>query len=237
MSATKRTPTASQLAKLIDHTLLRPTATPADFARLFSEAVTYRFWSACVPPSMVAAAARRLRGSGVKVCTVVGFPLGFSSAASKRDEALLAIEDGADEIDMVMNIGAFKGGDRAAVRREVEEVARACGAEKKVLKVIIECCYLTDEEKVDAARIAGRAGADFVKTSTGFGPGGATVEDVALLHETLHGSAKVKASGGISTLAKALGMINAGAERIGTSSSVVIMEELSGSKGRGVRRR
>jgi len=160
---------------------------------------------------------------------VIGFPLGYSSPTIKREEARRAIQEGADEIDMVMNIGAFKGGGLSTVRGEIRGVAALTKTHGKVLKVIIECCYLTDDEKVGAARLAERLGADYVKTSTGFGPSGATVEDVALLRRSLAGSTKVKASGGISTLAKALDMVRAGADRIGTSSSVAIMGELAQS--------
>jgi len=219
----------SDLARRIDHTLLRPTATSAEFIKLFDEALKYGFWSVCVPPSRVAMAVERLKGTPVKVCAVVGFPLGYSCAATKRGEARRAIAEGADEVDMVMNIGAFKGGELSTVRKEIGDISEACKARGRTLKVIIECCYLTDEEKVAAARMAERMGADYVKTSTGFGPGGATAEDVALLHRSLAGAAKVKASGGISTLAKALEMIGAGADRIGTSSGAAIMEGLPGS--------
>ncbi|HME19214.1 MAG TPA: deoxyribose-phosphate aldolase, partial [Nitrososphaerales archaeon] len=170
--------------------------------------------------------------------TVVGFPLGYSAPAIKREEARRAVQDGADEIDMVMNIGAFKGGELSTVRKEIDGVAGVCRTGGKILKVIIECCYLTDDEKAKAARLAERLGADYVKTSTGFGPSGATVDDVALLHRSLAGTAKVKASGGISTLDKALDMIQAGADRIGTSSSVGIMDELARrSRARRVKKR
>jgi deoxyribose-phosphate aldolase len=219
--------TTYRLAKIIDHTLLKPTATTSDFERLFDEALEYRFWSVCVPPSKVALASARLRGSGVKVCAVVGFPLGFGTPTSKAYEAETAIEDGADEIDMVMNIGAFRSGDRLAVERDIEGVSSVCRKSGRLLKVIIECCYLTDSQKSRAARISARLGAGYVKTSTGFGTGGATVKDVALLKRSLRGMAKVKASGGIGTLPKALAMVRAGADRIGTSSGVQIMKELA----------
>lgn len=216
----------SELAKHIDHTLLKPTATAADIDKLCDEGVKYGFWSVCIPPSYVAHAAQRLKGTGVKVCAVIGFPLGFSTGATKRAEAQQAIQDGADELDMVMNIGAFKSGDLPLVAREIEEVAGDCRASKRLLKVIIECCYLTEDEKVKAARLAERSGAAYVKTSTGLGPSGATVEDVTLLHRSLVGTAKIKASGGISTLEKAMVMIDAGADRIGTSSGAKIIEEM-----------
>ena len=215
----------SELARHIDSTLLKPTATVPEFDALFDEAAHFGFWSVCVPPSIVKRAAGRLGGTGVKVCTVVGFPLGYASPETKRDEALRAVQDGADEIDMVMNLGAFKSGDLSLVSREIESIASVCRSSGKLLKVIIECCYLDGEEKVKAAKLAERAGADYVKTSTGFGSGGATIEDVALLAKSLSG-AKVKASGGVSSLEKAVAMMEAGADRIGTSSGSKIMGEL-----------
>ena len=214
-----------EFAKRIDHTLLKPTATYADVDKLCAEALRFEFWSVCVVPSRVRQAAERLRGSGVKVCTVVGFPLGFSLGSVKLEEAREAVRDGVDEIDMVMNIGAFKSGDQTTVAHEIEEMAAFCLSSGKLLKVIIECCYLTDDEKVVAARLAEKAGADFVKTSTGFGTGGATLEDVALLRRSLAPTTKIKAAGGIGTLEKALAMIRAGADRIGTSSGASIMAE------------
>ncbi len=216
----------SQLEKRIDHTLLKPTATSADFARLFDEAAGYGFWSVCVPPSRVEAAANRLKGTGVRVCTVIGFPLGYTSTEAKLAETLSAIKDGADEIDMVMNVAAFKSGSYDLVSKEVRDISAVCRASHRLLKVIIECCYLSDDEKVKAARVAEESGADFVKTSTGFGPGGATVEDVVLLRRSLSSKTLIKAAGGISSLPKAVEMIKAGADRIGTSSGVAILEEL-----------
>jgi len=215
----------SELAKRIDHTLLKPTATKSDIDHLCNEALKFDFWSVCVGPSYVKQAAELLRGSDVKVCAVVGFPLGFSTTKIKLAEAKKAVEDGADEIDMVMNLGAFKSGDYSLVSQEIEDLAMYCRDTKSVLKVIIECCYLTDDEKVNAGRLAERAGADYVKTSTGLGTGGATVEDVSLLKRSLVGTAKIKAAGGIGTLEKALAMISAGADRIGTSSGAKIMAE------------
>lgn len=217
--------TRTGLAKMIDHTLLGPTASASDVSRLCDEALAHGFWSVCVGPSHVKLAAQRLKDADVKVCTVVGFPLGYNKTEVKLMEARMAIEEGADEIDMVMNLGAFKSGDYDPVVREVEKTAILCMSNQKVLKVIIECCYLNNEEKVRAARIAERSGAAFVKTSTGFGPSGATVEDVALLKRSLSGGAMVKAAGGISSLERALEMVKAGADRIGTSSGVRIMEE------------
>ena len=215
----------SEFAKRIDHTLLRPTATRDDVGLLCEEALRFDFWSVCVAPSYVRQAAEHLRGSGVRVCAVVGFPLGFSTGSVKLAEARKAVEDGADEIDMVMNLGAFKSGDYSLVSREIENVAMYCRDARKVLKVIIECCFLTDDEKVNAGRLTERSGADYVKTSTGFGTGGATVEDVSLLKRSLVGTAKIKAAGGIGTLEKALAMISAGAGRIGTTSGAKIMAE------------
>lgn len=156
---------------------------------------------------------------------VVGFPFGFSEPKSKVHEARLAIEQGAAEIDAVMNISAFRSKDRDTVREEVELLADSCRSQGRILKLILECCYLTDDEKISAARIAEKAGADFVKTSTGFGSGGATIEDVRLLKETLSGRVRIKAAGGIGSAEKALSMIMAGADRIGTSSGTKIMDE------------
>jgi deoxyribose-phosphate aldolase len=213
------------LAKYIDHTNLVPTATVVDIDRLCDEALKYNFWSVCIGPSYVRHAARRLKGTGVKVCSVVGFPLGFTFDRVKLAEAEEEIGAGADEIDMVMNISAFKSEDYGAVSREIEEVAEFCHSCGRLLKVIIECCYLTDEEKVKAAQLAERAGADFVKTSTGLGPSGATSKDVGLIKRALSGTARVKAAGGIRTLDDMLGMIIAGADRIGTSSGAKIMAQ------------
>jgi deoxyribose-phosphate aldolase len=216
-----------ELAKYIDHTLLLPTATIVDIDRVCDEALRNSFWSVCIGPSYVRHAAKRLKGSEVKVCSVVGFPLGFTFDRVKLSEAEEEIGAGADEIDMVMNIGAFKCEDYNQVSREIEEVAEFCHSCGRILKVIIECCYLTDEEKVKASQLAERAGADFVKTSTGLGPSGATSKDVALIKRALTGTAKVKAAGGIRTLDDALGMIIAGADRIGTSSGAKIMAQLA----------
>ncbi|MDV3278725.1 MAG: deoxyribose-phosphate aldolase [Nitrososphaerales archaeon] len=234
-SGTRRAVGKHEFAKCIDHTLLKPYATGADIDRLCAEAMKFDFWSVCVGSFYVKRAAENLRGSGVKVCAVVGFPLGFSSTSVKLAEAETAIGDGADEIDMVMNLGAFKSGDYNFIFHEIEDAAKCCHGARKLLKVIIECCYLTNDEKVGAARLAERAGADYVKTSTGFGTSGATVEDVALLKKALAGTARIKAAGGIGTLEKALEMIKAGADRIGTSSSVKIMEEWKETADRGLK--
>jgi len=214
-----------EFARRIDHTLLKATATGADIDQLCAEALKFDFWSVCVAPFWVRRAAERLEGSNVKVSVVVGFPFGFQQGSIKLAEAVTAIENGADEIDIVMNIGAFKSGDDETVYNEIGGVARFCRTHSKVLKVIIETCYLTDEEKVRAGRLAELAGAHFVKTSTGLGPSGATVEDVKLLRRSLLPQTRIKASGGVSTLEKALAMLSAGADRIGTSSGAKIMSE------------
>jgi deoxyribose-phosphate aldolase len=215
----------TEFARRIDHTLLKATATVMDIDQLCDEALRFDFWSVCVAPCNVKRAKERLEGSDVKVCAVVGFPLGSDTASIKLAEAVKTVEDGADEIDMVMNIGAFRSEDHELVFNEINSLAQFCHTRSKLLKVIIECCYLTDEEKVKAARLAELASADFVKTSTGTGTGGATVEDVTLLRRTLLSKTRIKAAGGIGTLEKALSMIAAGADRIGTSSGAKIMSE------------
>jgi len=216
----------SEFARVIDHTILKATATSADIDVLCDEALKCNFWAVCVNPVHVKQAARKLEKSSTVVCSVVGFPLGAVTSDMKLMEARGAITDGAKEIDMVSNIGALKSGDTRAYFSDVNEVAAFCGRSGTVLKVILECCYLTDEEKVRGARLAEQAGANFVKTSTGFGTGGATVADVSLLRKALASRTGVKAAGGIGTLAKALEMINAGANRIGTSSGTKILDEL-----------
>jgi deoxyribose-phosphate aldolase len=216
----------SELSRIIDHTLLKATATSADIDRLCDEALKYNFWSVCVNPNHVKQAAWRLRGSGTKVCAVISFPLGSSTTAVKLMEARTAIADGAAELDMVSNIGALKSGNTIAYFEDINQVAAFCGRSDTLLKVILECCYLTDEEKVLGARIAEQAGANFVKTSTGFGTGGATLADVALLRKAVTRKIGVKAAGGIGTLSLALDMVRAGADRLGTSSGVKIIEEL-----------
>jgi deoxyribose-phosphate aldolase len=216
----------SELARLIDHTLLKPAATFADVDVLCEEALKYNFWSVCVNPNHAKQAARRLAGSNTVVCSVVSFPFGSSTSELKLMEARTAIADGAREVDMVSNIGALRSGDTGAFFADINEVAAFCGRSDTVLKVILECCYLTDEEKVRGARLAEQAGANFVKTSTGYGTGGATAADVALLRRTVTSRTGVKASGGIRNLAQALEMIRAGANRIGTSAGTKIVEEL-----------
>ncbi len=209
--------------KLIDHTLLKATATPEEIHILCEEAIEYKFMSVCVNTCYVKLAKIWLIGTDVKVCTVIGFPLGAMSTASKVDETKNALSDGADEIDMVMNIGMLKGGDTDYVFKEIKEVKKAC--KNKILKVILETSLLTDEEIVIASRLAMEAGADFVKTSTGFSSGGATVEAVTLMKYTVGDRLGVKASGGIKTYSDVEKMVAAGATRIGTSSGVAIMQE------------
>jgi deoxyribose-phosphate aldolase len=218
-------PTDGQLAEMIDHTLLKPDASQDEIAQLCFEARKYRFASVCVNPAYVKLCSQLLKGSGVAVCTVVGFPLGATPTDVKVFEAQQAIRDGASEVDMVINVGAVKSRDYELAERDIASVARVCKAGNALLKVIIEASLLTDEEKVIACQLAKVAGADFVKTSTGFGPGGATAEDVALMRRVVGPSIGIKAAGGIRSLADAQKMIAAGATRIGASASVKIMQE------------
>jgi deoxyribose-phosphate aldolase len=214
----------SDLAHLIDHTLLKPDATRDQITQLCDEARKYRFASVCVNPTNVRLSAQLLSGSDVSVCTVVGFPLGATLTEVKVFEAQQAIHDGASEVDMVINVGALKSKDYELVKHDIVSVARACHASNAILKVIIETALLSDEEKEIACQLAMTAGADFVKTSTGFGPGGATLEDVALMRRVVGPTMGVKAAGGIRTYEDARKMIEAGASRIGASSSVKIVE-------------
>ncbi|MGE5554109.1 MAG: deoxyribose-phosphate aldolase [Betaproteobacteria bacterium] len=216
------------LAKLIDHTLLKPDATPEAIARLCGEAAEYGFASVCVNPGNVALAAALLRGSEVKVCTVIGFPLGATTPLAKAFEARDAVANGADELDMVLNVGALKAGDEALVARDIRAVVEAAGG--RLVKVILETGLLTEEEKVRACLLAKEAGAGFVKTSTGFGPGGATVEDVRLMRQAVGPDFGVKASGGIRDRVTAERMVAAGATRLGTSSGVAIIRGESGKQ-------
>ena len=213
----------SDVAKYIDHTLLKADATSSQIDSLCNEAREYQFHSVCVNTTWTLRCAKNLRGSGVKVCVVVGFPLGAMSGRSKGFEARHAIEEGADEIDMVMNIGALKERDLKTVEEDIKWVLRACG-QRALSKVIIETALLTDEEKVLACEIVKKVGADYVKTSTGFSTGGATVQDVALMRRTVGPKMGVKAAGGVRTFADALAMINAGATRLGTSGGVKIVK-------------
>lgn len=218
--------TRETVAARIDHTLLRPEAMPGDIDRLCEEALRYGCAAVCVNPIHVARAAARLAGTPVKVATVVGFPLGASLTAIKVAEAAMALSQGAQEIDMVLPVGLLKAGAVEAVRADLQAVAAVCRAAGALCKVILETALLTAEEKVLAARLAVEAGADFVKTSTGFGPGGATVEDVALLRRVVGTSVGVKAAGGIRTAEQAIAMLEAGADRLGTSATVAILEAL-----------
>jgi deoxyribose-phosphate aldolase len=223
-------PRLGGLAGAIDHTLLKPEATAADIDTLCGEAIQHRFASVCVNGSWVRRCAEILSGSGVATCCVVGFPLGAMATEVKVYEARRAIEDGACEIDMVMNVGALKSGDREFVRRDIAAVAETCHRLGARLKVILETALLNDAEKVAACEAAKAAGADFVKTSTGFSKGGATAADVALMRSVVGPAMGVKASGGIRDQKDAQTMIAAGATRIGASASVAIV---SGAKGSG----
>ena len=211
------------IAKLIDHTLLKPTATQAQIRSLCEEARTHGFCSVCVNPYWVAFAKHALSGSDVKVCSVIGFPLGATPSCVKAFEAKQAIQDGADELDMVINMGALKSGDLETVLADIRAVRNAC--QGHTLKVIIETSQLTDDEKRQACQLARQAGADFVKTSTGFNGGGATPSDVTLMRNAIPATMSVKASGGIRTRADLDAMLRAGAARIGTSGGVQILEE------------
>ena len=214
-----------ELNRYVDHTLLKTTATKEEIKKLCDEAKEYKFYSVCVNGANTAFAYDKVKGTDVKVATVVGFPLGAMSMESKIFEAKNAIENGASEIDMVINVGALKSKDYEFVEKEIAGVKEAIG--KNILKVIIETCYLTDSEKVKACELAVSAKADFVKTSTGFGTGGATFDDVKLMKEAVGSKAKVKASGGIRDLKTARKYIELGAERLGTSSGINIIKELS----------
>lgn len=211
------------LARYIDHTLLKPDATEADIDELCAEAIEYGFASVCVNPTWVKRAARNVKGSGVKVASVIGFPFGATPPEIKAMEARRAIRDGAREIDMVINIGALKSGDHELVRRDIAKVSDACHEAGALNKVIIETAMLTDEEKVMASHLAKVAKADFVKTSTGFGGGGATVHDVLLMRETVGPTMGIKASGGVRSRDDAEEMIAAGATRIGASAGIAIV--------------
>lgn len=215
----------SDMAYLVDHTLLKADASESEIELLCKEALEAHFASVCVNPTHVQKCAKILRDSTVKVCTVIGFPLGANVLETKAFETRMAIRQGAQEIDMVINIGALKDGNYDLVLRDIQAVVSA--AEGNTVKVIIETCYLTDEEKVRACELATTAGATFVKTSTGFGTAGATCEDVKLMKDHISQNMKVKASGGIRSLQQAEEMIACGASRLGTSSGLKIIEELN----------
>ncbi len=209
------------IASMIDHTLLKPETTPAQVEKLCAEAAEYHFASVCVNPVYIPLAARLLDGTGVKVCCVVGFPLGAIAPEQKAAEAASCAAMGAEELDMVIHVGAAKAGDWALVQRDIAGVVKAAAG--RTVKVIIETCLLTDEEKVKACEAAKAAGADFVKTSTGFSTGGATTHDIALMRKTVGPEMGVKASGGIRDYATAMAMIEAGANRIGASAGIEIV--------------
>ena len=211
-----------KINKLIDHTLLKAFATDADIKKLCDEALEYDFASVCVNPANVMLASSLLKGSNVKVCTVIGFPLGANTVSVKAYETMDAIKNGANEIDMVINIGKAKEHDYEYILDEIRSVVNA--ADGNLVKVILETCYLTPEEIAKTSEMAALAGANFVKTSTGFGTGGAKKEDVKLMRETVGDGFGVKASGGVSTYTDAIEMINSGATRLGTSKGVNIME-------------
>jgi deoxyribose-phosphate aldolase len=212
------------LARLIDHTMLKPEATPAEVEHLCDEALRHRFASVCVNPTYVPLAAAKLAETEVEICTVIGFPLGATTTTAKVCEAQQALRDGATELDMVISIGALKAGARDLVREDIAAVAMACHEGGALLKVIIETALLDDEEKILACEIAQEAGANFVKTSTGFAASGATVEDVRLMREAVAPDLGVKAAGGIHSYEEAMAMIEAGATRIGASAGVEIVE-------------
>lgn len=218
-----------EIARLIDHTLLKPEATPQQIEQLCAEAREYAFASVCVQPRYVAQATRALAGSSSVVCTVIGFPLGATTTATKVFETHDAIANGAREVDMVIAIGLLKAGELAAVQEDIQAVVDAAHAGNALCKVIIETALLADEEKATAARLVAAAGADFVKTSTGFAASGATVADVALLRGVVGPDLGVKAAGGVRSLADAQAMIEAGATRLGTSSGVQLVREASGA--------
>ncbi len=211
------------LARMIDHTILKAEATEVEVEKLCTEALEYNFASVCVNPSMVEKAAKILKGSEVKVCTVIGFPLGATTTEVKAFETEDTIQKGATEVDMVINVGKLKEGNLEYVKKDIEAVVNVAKG-KALTKVIIETCLLTDEEKVTACKLSKEAGADFVKTSTGFSTGGATARDIKLMRETVGPNLGVKASGGVRTNADALVMIENGATRIGASASISICE-------------
>jgi deoxyribose-phosphate aldolase len=214
--------TQEEFAGLIDHTLLKPEAVQSQFDQLCAEALKYRFKSVCVNSGWLAYVSKILSGSGIKICSVVGFPLGAMDSQSKAAETMNAIKNGANEIDMVINVGALRSVNYNYVEEDIRSVRHACG-KNAVLKVIIETCLLNEEEKIKACEISKEAGADFVKTSTGFSTAGATVEDVALMRRIVGPNLGVKASGGINTFEKAVAMIHAGANRLGCGASLAII--------------
>lgn len=217
-----------EMNRIIDHTLLKPESTEKDIEKLIAEAKEYEFFSVCVNPVWVKKCAEELKDSRVKVCTVIGFPLGSNTCETKVFETENAIKNGADEIDMVLNIGLMKSGKYDEVLDEIKEVAKVCHENGKLLKVILENCLLTKEEIKKACELSEEAGADFVKTSTGFSTAGADAGDVKLMKESVSDKVKVKASGGIRDLEKAKLMVESGADRLGVSAGVSIMKEILG---------
>ncbi|MDM8535623.1 deoxyribose-phosphate aldolase [Desulfobacterales bacterium HSG17] len=214
----------ASLAKYFDHTILKAIATESDVKQICAEARANDFFSVCVNPCFVKLVKEELRNTDVKVCSVVGFPLGAHTTEGKAAETTRAVLDGADEIDMVIQIGHMKSGNHEYVQNDIAAVVKSAG--NALVKVIIETCYLTDAEKVKACELSKSAGAHFVKTSTGFGTGGATTTDIALMKKTVGDSMQIKASGGVKTLADAKAIIDAGADRLGASASVEILKEL-----------
>jgi deoxyribose-phosphate aldolase len=221
--------TPKEVAKTIDHTILKPDATHEDLKKLCQEAVAYGFKAVCVNSCHVALVSKIIGSDDVNVCSVVGFPLGAMQTKAKAFEAEVAVEAGANELDMVLNIGALKSGDTQFAETDIKAVRQAAG-KSSILKVIIETCLLTEPEKILACQLAQNGGADYVKTSTGFSGGGATVEDVRLMRKTIADDMRVKASGGIKDWDAALAMIKAGASRIGTSSGVTIVQSITQTK-------
>jgi len=217
----------ASVAALIDHTLLRPEATAPEIRKVCAEARQYGFATVCVNPYWAPLVMEEMAGSQVKVCAVIGFPLGANATAIKVSETMETVRAGAREIDMVLNVGELRGGNHAGVSRDIRAVVEAAHHGGAIVKVILETALLTDEQKITACGLAKDAGAEFVKTSTGFGPGGATVEDVALMRRAVGSAMGVKASGGIRTLADFQKMITAGATRVGSSNSVKIIEAIA----------
>lgn len=232
MDTERSTPkTPDELARMIDLTLLKPDAAELEVRSFLASSTARPYASVCVPPCYVRLASRLVAPSGGRVSTVAGFPMGYQSSGIKLYEAVSAVKNGAVEVDVVMNISEFKSGNGPAVEGELASIVRSVPG--VVVKVIIECCYLTDDEKQRAVELVAASGAHFVKTSTGVGPGGATADDVKLLARAAGGRLKVKAAGGIRDLDSALEMIEAGAERIGTSAGTAILEEMTRRKGQG----
>lgn len=214
-----------ELNKYIEHTMLKPNCTEDEIINLCNEAVEHKFYGVCVPPFFVQLAKKAIKKADVKIITVIGFPLGYNSVSSKVEETKKAITSGAHEVDMVMNIAAFKSGDIVSVQNDIQSVTTACHLQNKQVKVIIETAYLSEEEIIQACKICANCEADFVKTSTGFASSGATVEAVELMRKTLPAKVKIKAAGGIRDAAFAEKLIAAGADRIGASASVKMLTE------------